>query len=68
MLTAHGRPGKSTGNTFSDLKYATDLGIAAMNMPLATKWVMTDIDGVTRSPLAWLGHLRDKHPQNPILP
>src|SRR6266849_5877924 len=48
MLTGHGRAGKSTGNTLRDLKYATDLGIAVMNWPSARKWVMTDIDSVTR--------------------
>ena len=47
MLTGHGRGGKSTGNTFSDLKYATDRGIAVMNLPPARNWVMTDIDSVT---------------------
>jgi hypothetical protein len=31
MWTGHGRIGKSTGNTLSDLKFATDLGIAVMN-------------------------------------
>ena len=30
MLTGHDRAGKSTGNTLSDLKYATDLGIAVI--------------------------------------
>src|SRR5438132_7052681 len=59
MLTGHGRDGKSTGNTLSDLKYATDLGIAVMNWPSARKWVMTDMDSVTRlalgmaRPRAW---------------
>ena len=48
IVTAHGRTGKSTGNTFSELKCATDLGHAVMNRPLATKWVMTGMDGVTR--------------------
>ena len=43
MLTGHGRGGKSTGNTFSDLKYATDRGIAVMYLPPARKLVMTDI-------------------------
>ncbi len=48
MLTGHGRAGKSTGNTLSDLKYATDRGIEVMNWPSARKWVMTDMDSVTR--------------------
>ena len=47
MLTDHGRAGKSTGKTLSDLKYATDLGIEVTNGPLARKWVMTEIDRVT---------------------
>ena len=48
IVTAHGWTGQSTGNTFSELKCATDLGHAVMNRPLATKWVMTGMDGVTR--------------------
>jgi hypothetical protein len=48
MLTGHGWGGKSTGSTFSDLKYATDRGIAVMYLPPARKWVMTDIVSVTR--------------------
>jgi hypothetical protein len=38
MLTGHGWGGKSTGSTFSDLKYATDRGIAVMYLPPARKW------------------------------
>src|ERR1700731_4425195 len=64
VLTGHGRTGKSTGNTLSDLKYATDLGIAVMNWPSARKWVMTDMDSVTRlalgiaRPRAWQASAR----------
>jgi len=47
MLTGHGGAGKSTGNTLSDLKWATDRGIEVMNGPLAKKCVMTEIDKVT---------------------
>jgi hypothetical protein len=47
MLTGQGRAGKSTGNTLSDLKYATDLGMEVMNWPSARKWVMTEMDSVT---------------------
>src|SRR5262245_47644135 len=46
-FTGHGRAGKSTGNTLSDLKYATELGIDVMNWPSARKWVMTEMDRVT---------------------
>ena len=48
IVTAHGRTGKSTGNTFSELKCATDFGHAVMNRPLATKWVRTRMEEFTR--------------------
>src|SRR5262249_61652429 len=47
MLTGQGRNGRSTGNTLSALKYATDRGIEVINLPSAKKWVMTDMDSVT---------------------
>jgi hypothetical protein len=47
-LTGHGRDGKSSGSIFKDLKCATDRGIAVINRPSARKWVMTDIDSVTK--------------------
>ena len=47
-LTGHGRDGKSSGNILRDLKCATDRGIAVINRPPARKWVMTDIDSVTK--------------------
>ena len=47
IVTGHGRTGKSTGNTF-ELNRTTDLGIAVMNGPLARKWAMTGMEGVTR--------------------
>ena len=46
-LTGHGWAGKSTGSTLSELKCTTDFGIAAMNWPLARKWVMTGMDNVS---------------------
>src|SRR6476620_10322259 len=48
MLTGQGCAGRSTGNVLSELKLATERGIAVMNGPLARKWSITDIDRVTR--------------------
>ena len=48
MLTGQGRTGKSTGNVLSELKYAIDLGIAAINWPMERKWVMTGMDNVSK--------------------
>jgi len=48
IATGHGQTGRSTDNTFSELKRTTDLGIAAMDWPLARKWVMTGMDSVTK--------------------
>src|SRR5215510_14069743 len=48
IVTAHGRTGKSTGNTFSELKCVTDLGHAVTNRLVATKWVWAGIEDVTR--------------------
>ncbi|MDP9204123.1 MAG: hypothetical protein M3P12_01545, partial [Gemmatimonadota bacterium] len=49
ISTGHGRTDKSTGNSFSALRRATERGHPVMNWPLARKWLMRGEETVTRA-------------------
>ena len=64
MTTGHGRAGRSTGSTFSELWTTIDRGYAVINGPLARKLTMSGMERVTRlafgisSPRAWKASLK----------
>ena len=64
ITTGHGRAGKSTGSTFSELWTTADRGYAVINELLARKLVMSGMERVTRlvfgmsSPRAWNASLK----------
>jgi hypothetical protein len=51
ITTGHGRTGKSTGNTLSELWTTPDRGYAVMNGPLARKSIMSGKERVTSAAL-----------------
>jgi hypothetical protein len=52
ITTGHGRTGKSTGNTLSELWTTPDRGYAVMNGPLARKSIMSGKERVTQRGLS----------------